>query len=119
MKYSKGKMLVSLLQPDRLFPVQYLETIRSKIYVDPEKMLMLAMLEDVIACFQKYISSRDGKGKRLFCEAEEWILKEQNGDWFLSFGNICKTLDLNHEYIRQRLKRWRYYGLKENDRIRL
>ncbi len=119
MKYSKGKMLGSLLQPNRLFPVQYLETIRNKDYVDPEKMLMLAMLEDGIACFHKYVSSRDGKGKRLFCEAEEWILKEQNGDWLFSFDNICKTLDLNHECIRQGLMCWRYHELRENDRIRL
>ncbi len=51
MEYSKGKMLGSLLQPDGLFPVPYLETIRNKVYVDPEKMLMLAVLEDGIACF--------------------------------------------------------------------
>ncbi len=119
MEYSKGKMLGSLLQPDRLFPFQYFETIRNKVYVDPEKMLMLAMLEDGIACFHKYVSSRDGKGKRLFCEAEEWILKEQNGDWLFSFDNICKTLDLNHEYIRQGLVCWQYHELRESDRIRL
>ncbi len=109
----------SLLQPDTLLTAQYLETIRRENHLDPEKMLMLAILEDGIACFQKYVSSLDGKGKRLFCEAEEWILKEQNDDWLFSYDNICKTLDLNHEYLRQGLMCWRYHELRESDRIRL
>jgi len=109
----------SLLQPDTLLPAQCLETIRRENHLDPEKMLMLAVLEDGVICFQKYISTQDEKGKRLLSEAEEWVLMEQNGDWLFSFDNVCETLGLNPDYIREGLLRWRYFRLREGNRVRL
>ena len=108
----------SLLQPDILLPAQYLETTRRENHLDPEKMLMLAVLEDGVICFQKYISTRDEKGNKLLSEAEEWVLMEQNGDWLFSFDNICETLGLNPGYIREGLQRWRHHRLRERDRVR-
>ena len=109
----------SLLQPDTLLPAQYLETIRRENHLDPEKMLMLAVLEDGVICFQKYISTRDEKEKRLLSEAEEWLLMEQNGeDWLFSFDNVCETLGLNPGYIREGLLRWRHHRLRERDQVR-
>ena len=109
----------SLLQPDTLLPAQYLETIRRENHLDSEKMLMLAVLEDGVICFQKYISTQDEKEKRLLSEAEEWVLMEQNGDWLFSFDNICETLGLNPGYIREGLQRWRQHRLRERDQVRL
>jgi len=109
----------SLIQPDTLLPAQYLETIRRENHLDPEKMLMLAVLEDGVICFQKYISTQDEKGKRLLSEAEEWLLMEQNGeDWLFSFDNVCETLGLNPGYIREGLLRWRHHRLRERDQVR-
>ncbi len=109
----------SLLQPDTLLPAQYLETFRRENHLDPEKMLMLAVLEDGVICFQKYISTQDEKGKRLLSEAEEWLLMEQNGeDWLFSFDNVCETLGLNPGYIREGLLRWRHHRLRERDQVR-
>ncbi len=109
----------SLLQPDTLLTAQYLETIRRENHLDPEKMLMLAVLEDGVICFQKNISTRDEKGKRSLSEAEEWVLMEQNSDWLFSFDNICETLGLNPGYIREGLQRWRHHQLRERDQVRL
>ena len=109
----------SLLQPDTFLPAQYLETIRRENHLDPEKMLMLAVLEDGVICFQKYISTRDEKEKRLLSEEEEWLLMEQNGeDWLFSFDNVCETLGLNPGYIREGLLRWRHHRLRERDQVR-
>jgi hypothetical protein len=36
-------------------------TFQRKSYLEPEKKLMLAVLEDAIACFQKYAFARDRK----------------------------------------------------------
>jgi len=70
MSYETGlsmeERVTSLFQPDTLLPEQYLETFRRRFYLEPEKKLMLAVLEDAIACFQKYIFARDGKGKMAF-----------------------------------------------------
>ena len=96
----------SLFQTDTLLPEQYLDTFRRKTHLEPEKRLMLAVLEDAIACFQKYIHARDGKGKTLFRDATEWI-EEENADWLFSFENICEMLGFNPRYVRNGLMRWK------------
>ncbi|HJU61881.1 MAG TPA: hypothetical protein VJ864_07525 [Candidatus Binatia bacterium] len=110
MSYETGlsmeERVTSLFQPDTLLPEQYLETFRRKLHLEPEKKLMLAVLEDAIACFQKYVFARDGKGKMLFQEAEDWVL-DNNSDWLFSFGNVCETLGFSPEYLRQGLAQWK------------
>ena len=53
--------LASLFQPDTLLPAQYFGTFRSKTRLEPEKSLLLAVLEDAVICFQKYLFTRDRK----------------------------------------------------------
>src|SRR5437773_7888821 len=110
MSYDTGlsmeERVTSLFQPDTLLPEQYLETFRRKLHLEPEKKLMLAVLEDAIACYQKYILARDGKGKILFQETEEWVL-DGNGDWLFSFANVCDTLGFDPDYVRRGLLEWK------------
>ncbi len=119
MSYENGlsmeERVSSLFQPDTLLPEQYLETFRRRFHLEPEKKLMLAVLEDAIACFQKYVFARDGKGKVLFQEAEDWVLDE-NGDWLFSFANVCETLGFDPAYLRQGMKRWKEDRLAEHTR---
>ncbi len=77
---------------------------------------MLAVLEDAVACFQKYASARDGKRKTLFSEAEDWIQNE-NGDQVFSFENISEVLELNANYLRQGLLRWKEKQLAHHQNI--
>ena len=104
MSYETGlsmeERVTSLFQPDTLLPEQYLDTFRRKLHLEPEKKLMMAVLEDAIACFQKYVFAREGKGKMLFQEAEDWV-QDTNSDWLFSFGNVCETLGFNPDYLRQ------------------
>lgn len=102
----------SLSQPDTLITAQYLETVRRKIHLGPEKRLMLAVLEDGVICFQKNLLARTGKKKKLFQEAEDWILGE-GSDWLFSFENICETLGLNPRYLRKGLMDWKQRKLRE------
>ena len=95
-----------LFQSDVLIPDQYFETLHSKAGLKPEKRLMLAVLEDAVACFRKHTAARSGSGKKLFAEAEEWFL-EKDGDWSFSFESICGALGLDPEYLRRGLGRWK------------
>ena len=110
MSYESGlsmeERVTSLFQPDTLLPEQYLDTFRRKLHLEPEKKLMLAILEDAIACFQKYVSARDGKGKILFQETEEWVL-DQGADWLFSFASVCDTLGFDPDYLRRGLLEWK------------
>jgi hypothetical protein len=56
----------SLFKPDPLLSAQYFETLHRKTILEPEKRLMLAILEDAINCFQNNLSVQSVKSKRLF-----------------------------------------------------
>ena len=67
---------------------------------------MLAVLQDAVECFQEHVLAQYPWEKKLFQEAEDWIL-EKNTDWPFSFENICETLQLHPDYIRQGLLVWK------------
>jgi hypothetical protein len=97
----------ALFQPDSLLSTHYFETLRRKTILEPEKRLMLAILEDAIHCFQDNLFTRNVRGKRLCEEAEEWIV-EADGDRVFSFENICEALGLTlHMYVRVCCDGWR------------
>jgi hypothetical protein len=122
MSYETGlsmeERVTSLFQPDTLLPEQYLDTFRRKLHLEPEKKLMLAVLEDAIACFQKYVFAREGKSKTLFQEAEDWVW-DANSDWLFSFANVCETLGFNPAYLRQGLAQWRAQKLETRARAKV
>ena len=81
---------------------EIIERLFKKDIREGEEKLMLAVLASAIQHFQKYVLSKDEKGKELFQEAEEWFL-ERDSDELFSFEYICETLQLDPDYIRKRL----------------
>lgn len=122
MSYEAGirveERLASLFQPDALLEAQYYDTFRRKAHLEPERSLMLAVLEDAVACFQNYLLARDGKGKALFREAEEWIM-DRNSDWLFSFENTCEVSGINPECVRQGLLRWKEKKLTSHTKMKI
>jgi PAS domain-containing protein len=106
----------SLFQPDTLLPAQYYGNLRRRNLLQPEMQLTLAILEDAINCFQDNLTAESGKGKKLFNEAEEWILDE-DGDWIFSFRNVCELLGFNPSYMRQGLLRWKQERQRRDDKV--
>ncbi len=98
--------LASLFQPDTLPSGQYFENLRKKTVLEPEKRLMLALLEDAIHCSRDNLSVQTARKKKLFDETEDWIL-EKDGDWIFSFDQVCEALGSSPEYVRQGLLRWK------------
>ena len=95
-----------LFQPDTVLATQYLQAFRSRAYLEPERRLMLAILEDAISSFQKHLHARDRKQRMLFDEAENWIL-DQGRDSFFAFENVCEILGFDSRYIRSGLCQWK------------
>jgi len=83
-----------------------LENLSKRVIRDGEKRLMLAILENVMEDFQKYVLATDKKGKELFDAAEAWIL-ETDSPAFISFNNICEHLELDPGYMRKGFMRWK------------
>jgi hypothetical protein len=97
--------LSSLFQPDTLLSEEYFGNYRRRIPLEPEKELMLAVLEDGVRCFQENLFAETGKKRALFDEAREWLFND-GFEHVFSFSSICSTLGLNPGYIRRGLKRW-------------
>ncbi len=106
-----------LSEPDSLLASDYLETTRRKSHQEPEKELMLAVLEEAIDCFQMNVFKKTRKQEILFREAEDWIL-DDNSHWLFSFDIICETLDIDPNYLRSKLLAWKYTKLAQLQSLR-
>ena len=81
-------------------------------YLESEKKPLLALLEENIECFQRYLVARDEGGKVLFQDAARWIFEEE-GDWRFSFENVCKQLGRDPVSLREELLQWKTKRLSE------
>ena len=79
---------------------------------------MLAILEDAIACFQKYVFAKDAKGKAMFQEAENWI-QQATGEGVFAFDSICEGLGLSPDYIRRGLASWKENSLAQRSQAKV
>jgi len=109
---------LAVFQPDVLVSSQYLATYQRKHYLDPERLLMLAVLEDAVVCFQDNIAATCSRKRALYRDAEQWIL-DGDRSYLFSFENVCETLGYDASYLRQGLMRWKeeaLASLSEKDR---
>jgi hypothetical protein len=100
-----GETQVAPFEADILTSEEYHKVYRKRS-LSPEHELMIAVLEQATAEFQKYSAAHNSKGRKLFADAEGWFL---DGDthWTFSFENICAVLGLDPQYLRQGLRRWK------------
>jgi len=103
---SLGEKALAVFQPDVLVSEQYLATYRRKFHLNPERLLMLAVLEDAIVCFQDNIGATCQRKRALYRDAEQWIL-DTDSSYLFSFNSVCDMLDYEASYLRQGLTRWR------------
>jgi hypothetical protein len=97
-----------IFSPDPLLRHQYARLYEAKSSVyhsEALRKLMLAVLEDGIACFQTYFYKPSRKNEKLFNEAEEWIASDS--DDLFSFSNVCENLGINSKWLRQELFGWK------------
>lgn len=83
----------------------YYDTYKRSEHLEPERLLLLAILQDAIYCFRRYSSARDRAGRAQFRAAENWIM-EQGNDWLFGFDNVCALLGLDPQYVRTGLLQW-------------
>lgn len=80
--------------------------VTERISKQPECALLWAVLENGLSTYMRYATATNRRGKRLFHEAESWIMQD-DATWLCSFMNICHVLGLDPEYLRMGLRRWR------------
>ena len=81
---------------------ELIEAVYKKNIREGEERLMLAVLENAVEYFQKYVLAQKPSRKQLFQEAEDWFL-DKDGEALYSFESICETLGLHPDPIREGL----------------
>ncbi|MGH7927649.1 MAG: hypothetical protein ACREQV_07630 [Candidatus Binatia bacterium] len=99
-----GENSMTVMQTDVVAAPQYADDRRGRS-LEPEKSLMLAILEDALRCFQDNHLARCGNAKRIFHDAQQWLFGAYD-DWVFSFENICAILGFDPQYIQRGLLAW-------------
>ena len=87
----ESSAIAGIMIPDALTPGQYYDGIRADdSCARPIKRLMLAVLEDAMRCYQSFASSRNRTQRRLFVEAEAWLM-DRKADGPFAFETVCET----------------------------
>jgi hypothetical protein len=98
--------LTYLFEPDVLAPSQFHAIVTSTATPDPERRLMLAVLEDAVSYLLKDPRRCPGQQRKSFEEAYSWINAADGSGWVFSFTNVCESLGFNPGYLRRGLNRW-------------
>jgi hypothetical protein len=97
---------LKLFEPDMLAPDQFYATLRRTNFIDPERRLMAAILEDAVSCLSKDLYRSPRGHRKQFSDAHFWINADEAEDWIFSFVSVCEALGFNPSYLRQGLNRW-------------
>jgi methylphosphotriester-DNA--protein-cysteine methyltransferase len=95
-----------LFEPDVLASNQFHTILKSSHMPDPERRLMVAILEDAVSCLSKDPRGCPRQQKKAFEEAHSWINANDTDGWVFSFTNVCETLGFDPSYLRRGLNRW-------------
>jgi hypothetical protein len=105
----------SILESDIMQPCQFFERIKTQPSTQPEKRLMLAVMQDAVATLHKCLPGVTRRQRRLLKEVEEWFASADTA-WPFSFQNICAALDLDADYLRLGLDRWKARQLAQQNK---
>jgi hypothetical protein len=115
----ESSAIAGIMIPDALTPGQYYDGIRADdTCTRPIKRLMLAVLEDAMRCYQSCPNSSNRAQRRLFVEAEAWLM-DRNADGPFAFETVCETLGIDPSCLREGLRRWRLQQLDGQNPRRL
>jgi hypothetical protein len=72
--------------------------------LEPEKRLMLAVLERAVDDFRTYAIVPTGRGRWLFMEVAAWFQSPATGPF--DFEGICEATGLDPDFVRKGLRSW-------------
>ncbi len=103
-------MFEDLFAEDALTPIQFFGRSGSeRVRRTGECQLLAALLADAIRCYQRNYFAVSRSRKRLFREAEQWLMEPAPSDGSgpaFSFHYVCDVLGIEPETIRNALRRW-------------
>ena len=87
-----------------LMPAQYADLVRRNHTLEGELKLLMAVLEDAIRCYLRYVDAEDGERRREFIEVRTWFESTVAGPaGIFSFENLCEALGIEPHRLLARL----------------
>jgi hypothetical protein len=102
--------LGKLFEPDVILPAQFYTMFKCSQYKEPERRLMVAVLEDAVSCLSMNPRECNLRQRRQYEEAKQWVTTEEDSEWIFSFRNICEVLGMDPSYLRRGLTRGKTAG---------
>ena len=94
-----------LFEPDTILPTQFYAMFKNSQYREPERRLMVAILEDAVSCLSMNLRRCSLRQRKQYEEAKHWVTAEEESEWIFSFRNICEVLGMDPSYLRRGLIR--------------
>jgi hypothetical protein len=92
-----------LFEPDTILPTQFYAMFKNSQYREPERRLMVAILEDAVSCLSADLRQCNPRQKKQYEEAKHWVTTDEESEWIFSFKNICEVLGMDPGYLRRGL----------------
>lgn len=101
--FSYDDGLATLLQTEAVLPAQFWSgSVAGRD--EPERRLLLAILEDALITLVQHRGRPDLASRRLVNETEKWIASDRRATAF-DFAGLCDVLEIDPAYIRGLLRR--------------
>ena len=97
-----------------ILPCQY-HDLSGGHHLTGEQRLALALLTDAINVYQKGALSRVSRARRLYVDAESWIMTDRSQPASLAFSVVCDALGINGSLLRRRLLEWKHAVRHQHD----
>jgi len=94
-----------LFEPDTLLPTQFYAMFKNSQCREPERRLMVAILEDAVSCVSTDLHRCNLRQRKQYEEAKAWVTTDDESEWIFSFKNICEVLGMDPSYLRHGLIR--------------
>ena len=105
-----GIMNSGLFSYEPVLPAQYYPCYSKGKRIEPEKRLMVAVLESTIEEIKKNFGRSGRRAKRLLDEDLAYI-ECTDRSWAFSFENLCESLNLDSGAIRREMRKYRVDGI--------
>jgi hypothetical protein len=94
-----------LFEPDAILAAQFYAMFKCSQYKEPERRLMVAVLEDAVSCLSMNPRHCNLRQRKQYEAAKQWVSAEEDSEWIFSFRNICEVLGMDPSYLRSGLTR--------------
>jgi hypothetical protein len=97
--------LGDLLGNEIILPAQFWSRPVQDLRTEPERRLMLAVLENAVLTLHRCALKPSAQGRRIATEVRTWIASNSRRHPF-AFAAICDVLGIDMDYLRGMIARW-------------